>query len=142
MHNHGSGEDKKGKGTGQRYSTESELQSEVKKIRFDLDALTTKVDKQAVLLANQVARTANLASSISKIAKETNATAQSVEYSNTLVKQLIDEPGKPEEKEKGKQNRPTLSLKHQSCRHRRHHHIQQDWRRQWPLHLTWKSQAG
>ena len=98
MFSHGSGEDKRGTGTGQRYSTESELQSEVKKIRFDLDALTTKVDKQAVLLANQVARTANIANSIALIAKETHATAQSVEYSNTLVKQLIDELKKPEEK--------------------------------------------
>ena len=94
----GSGEDTKCTGTGQRNPTESELQSEVKKIRVDLDALTTKVDKQAVLLANQVVRTANIASSISNVAKETHATAQSVEYSNTLVKQLIDELNKPEEK--------------------------------------------
>ena len=62
------------------------------------------MDKQAVLLANQVARTANLANSIALIAKETNATSQSVEHSNTLVKQLIDELEKPEEK--GKQTGP------------------------------------
>ena len=68
-----------------------------------MDALTTKVDKQAVLLANQVVRTANIASSISNVAKETHATAQSVEYSNTLVKQLIDELKKPEEKGQTKQ---------------------------------------
>ena len=72
MHSHGSGEDTKGTGTGQRNPTESELQSEVKKIRVDLDALTTKVDKQAVLLANQVIRTANIASSIENDAKETH----------------------------------------------------------------------
>ena len=69
MCSHGSSEDSKGTGTGQRYPTEFELQTEVKKIRFDLDALTTKVDNQAVLLANQVARTASIASSISNIAK-------------------------------------------------------------------------
>ena len=95
MTSHGSGEDKSGIGPEQQHSTDLELQSEVKKIRVDLDALTTKVDKQAVLLANQVVRTANIASSISKVAKETHATAQSVEYSNTLVKQLIDELKSP-----------------------------------------------
>ena len=102
MSSHGSEGDKRGTGFEQQHSTDLELQSDVKKLRVDLNALTEKVDKQAKLLANQVIRTTSIASSIEKITIETRKTAQSVEYSNALVKQLMDEIKKPEDKGKGK----------------------------------------
>ena len=56
MHSHGSGDDTKGSDTDQSHQTEPELQSEVRSIRSDLDALTTRLDKQAALLAAQAAK--------------------------------------------------------------------------------------
>ena len=129
MSSHGSEGDKRGTGFEQQHSTDLELQSDVKKLRVDLNALTEKVDKQAKLLANQVIRTTSIASSIEKITKETRKTAQSVEYSNALVKQLMDELKKPEEKKKDT-----------GCHHRQHHHIRHDWCRQQPSTPPWACQ--
>ena len=117
MSSHGSKGGKKGKGFEQQNSTDLELQSVVKKLRVDMNVLTEKVDKQAQLLANQVLRTSSIASSVEKITIETRKTAQSVEHSNALVKQLMDEITKPGDKGRDKVT-DTDKEKHNEEEHR------------------------
>ena len=95
-----------------------------------MNVLTEKVDKQAQLLANQVLRTSSIASSVEKITIETRKTAQSVEHSNALVKQLMDEIKKPGDKGKDKvkeKTKKSTMKKNTGRHHRQNHHIRHDW---------------
>ena len=76
MHSHGGGGQTKGSGTEQSHKTVPELQLEIRSLRSGLDALSTRLDKQAALIAAQAERLEHIEGSMPTIVPGATGSAQ------------------------------------------------------------------